>query len=159
MCRTLSPPSTSLSCCLLPGLLCWLSRPAQLKAAESDVRCYSIPCQCLPDLQDVQVLSSAEYFTQYWAHVPVVLDLHDSIQQSRQAAAVEGSPSRSAGGYKPHLSAHTLEQALNSGNATQVCKPPDIWCILPRLRVGGKLTSNPSASDHLCVCSMLCNTR
>lgn len=75
---------------------------------------------CLPVLQDVQVLTSAEYFAQYWGHVPVVWDLYDSIQQSRQAAAAEGSPSRSAGSYKPYWSSHTLEQALNSGTAFQV---------------------------------------
>lgn len=71
-------------------------------------------------VQEVQVLTSAEYFAQYWSHVPVVSDLHASIQQSKQAAAAEGLPSRNAGSYKPHLSAHSLQQALNSGTAVQV---------------------------------------
>ena len=70
------------------------------------------------------MLTSVEYFAQYWGHVPVVSDLYDSIHQSRQAAAAEGSSSRNAGAYKPHLSAHTLEQALNSGTAVQVCNAP-----------------------------------
>ena len=75
------------------------------------------------------MLTSAEYFAQYWSHVPVVLDLYESIQQSKQAAAAEGSPSRNAGSYKPHLSAHTVQQALNSGTAVQVCNlPPASRC-------------------------------
>ena len=103
----------------------------------------------VPQVQEVQMLSSAEYFAQFWAHVPVVSDLYDSIQQSRQAAAAEESPSRDTGGYKPHLSAHTLEQALKSGTAVQVRDAPYLLkCIL--------LWSRMAADQHRTQCISSC---
>ena len=109
------------------------------------------------------MLTSAEYFAQYWGDVAVVSDLYDSIQQSRQAAASEESPSRNTRGYKAHLSAHTLEQALNSGTAVQVCNTPyPSKCALPWSRVaadkhktqcissfGCKLQNEPFTSEEV----------
>lgn len=106
-------------------------------------------------LQDVQVLTSAEYFALYWPHAPVVSDLYESIQQSRPAAAAEESPSRNSRGYKPHLSAHTLEQALNSGTAVQVCNAPyPLKCILPWSKVAADKHNIQCISSPMCQLQM-----
>ena len=78
-------------------------------------------CRPLCVLQAVHAMTTAQYFAQYWSHAPVVTDLYDSIKQSRQAAAVEGSPSQGTGGFKTHWSAATVDQGLNSGSVFQVC--------------------------------------
>ena len=104
---------------VIPVLLCFASTTAMLQAVCNDVGTHC-RCQALRELQGVTVLTTAQYFAQYWAHVPVVSDLYDSIQQSRQSALAEGPSSQSTGGFTPHLSAHTLEQELNAGTVLQV---------------------------------------
>lgn len=102
-------------------------------------------------LQDVQVLTSAEYFAQYWADAPVVSDLYNSIQESRQAASAEESPSHNSRGYKPHLSAHSLEQALNSGTTVQVCNAPyPFKCILPLSRAAADKNKTQRINSPSC---------
>lgn len=75
-------------------------------------------------LQGVQVLTSAQYFAQFWGHVPVVTDLYESVQQSKQAAAREESPDKESKGYRAHWSTTTVDQGLKAGTVFQVCDTP-----------------------------------
>ena len=69
-------------------------------------------------------MTSAQYFAQFWGHVPVVTDLYESIQQSKQAGAREESPGKESNGYKAHGSTPTVEQGLHLGTVFQVCDTP-----------------------------------
>ncbi|DBA71011.1 TPA: hypothetical protein ACH3X2_011442 [Trebouxia sp. C0005] len=69
--------------------------------------------------QGVQALTSAQYFAQFWGHVPVVTDLYESVQQSKQAGAREESPGKDLKGYRAHWSTPTVDQGLKSGTVFQ----------------------------------------
>ena len=75
--------------------------------------------------EGVVIVSAAELFLGWWAHVPAVAELADSLITARMARLEAGGDGAhlSGGGalYAAHLSALELEEGLAAGQLLQVC--------------------------------------
>ena len=64
-------------------------------------------------------MTAQRYFRRYWADCAPVIELFDSLAGAAAEEDMQGGDHRTT--FRPHLSAHALEEGLASGSLMRVC--------------------------------------